>query len=248
MEETLNLSELFKFLKKRIPLMLGIIALCVSISGYVSYTYLTPIYEASTQILISKQKEERNTFDSQDIQLNLQLINTYNVVITSRAILSRVIEKLELNMTPSDLQSSMRVSNQQNSQVVNIYVQDPNLQQAVNIANTTVEVFQEDIKRLMAVDNVQILSPAIFEENTKPIKPDPIFNMAVAGIVGVMLGAGISFLLEYFDTTVKSEKEMNDLFDVNVLGIISVISDKEVKKNNKKVKPISRRSRGGGYV
>ena len=251
MEETLNLSELFKVLKKRFPLLLIIITLCVALSGYASYAYLTPIYEASTQILISKQQQERNTFDSQDIQLNLQLINTYNVIITSPAILTKVIEKLHLDMSPSDLQASMRVSNQQNSQVVNINVQNPDLQQAVDIANTTVEVFQEDIKHLMAVDNVQILSPAVFGKNTQPIKPDPIFNMAIAGIIGLMMGAGISFLLEYFDTTITSEKEMNARFDVNVLGVISVISDKEVKKNKKnkkRVKHQPRRSRGGGHV
>ena len=46
MEETLNLSELFKVLKKRLPLLIVIIALSVSLSGYVSYSYLTPIFES----------------------------------------------------------------------------------------------------------------------------------------------------------------------------------------------------------
>jgi len=228
MEETISLQELFKTLKKRLALIISAIIVAVTIAGVVSYLFLTPIYEASTQILVTTQKSEQQQFDSQDIQTNLQLINTYNVIIKTPVILSKVIENLDLDTTPAGLSSKITVTSAQNSQVLNISVQDPEPFVAVDIANTTAEVFQEEIKKLMKVDNVNILSPAVQSENPSPVKPDPVLNMAIAAVIGLMIGVGIAFLLEYLDTTVKSEQDMEELLGLPILGLVSPISDKDM--------------------
>jgi len=228
MEETISLQELVKTLKKRLVLIITAIILAVTIAGVVSYLFLTPTYQASTQILVNQEKSEQQQFNSQAIQTDLQLINTYNVIITSPAILSKVIENLDLDTTPAGLKTKITVNSAQNSQVLDISVQDPEAYVAVDIANTTAAVFQEEIKKLMNVDNVNILSPAVLAENPSPIKPDPVLNMAIAAVIGLMLGVGIAFLLEYLDTTVKTEQDVEELLGLPILGLISTISEKDV--------------------
>ncbi|MCM3709224.1 YveK family protein [Sporosarcina luteola] len=228
MEETISLQDLFKTLKKRAILILLTMLLAVTVAGVVSFLLMTPIYQASTQILVNQQKVEQNQFNTQDIQANLQLINTYNVIITSPAILSKVIENLDLNTTPAALKGKITVNSAQNSQVVNVSVQDPEPFMAVDIANTTAEVFQEEIQKLMNVDNVNILSPAVLSDNPSPIKPDPFLNMAIAAVIGLMLGVGIAFLLEYLDTTVKTEQDVEELLGLPILGLVSPITDNEM--------------------
>lgn len=228
MEETISLQELFKTLKKRAILILLTMLLAVTVAGVISFLFLTPIYQASTQILVNQQKVEQNQFNTQDIQANLQLINTYNVIITSPAILSKVIENLDLDTTPAALKNKITVNSAQNSQVVNVSVEDPEPYMAVDIANTTAEVFQEEIQKLMKVDNVNILSPAVLSDNPSPIKPDPILNMAIAAVVGLMLGVGIAFLLEYLDTTMKTEQDIEELLGLPILGLVSPISDSDM--------------------
>ena len=235
MEDTISLQELFKTVRKRLVLIMSIVIFAVTIAGVVSYNYLTPIYEATTQILINQQKSEQSQFNSPDIQTNLQLINTYNVIIKSPAILSKVIEKMELNTTPALLEKKITVNSAQNSQVVNVSIQNPNPQKAVEIANTTAEVFQEEIQILMNIDNVNILSPAVHIENQAPIKPDPILNMAIAAVIGMMLGVGITFLLEYLDTTVKTEQDIEELLALPILGLISPISNKKPKRTKEQL-------------
>lgn len=225
MEETISLQELFNTIKKRLGLIIGMLIAAVVIAAVVSYFFLTPIYQASTQILVNQQKVEQQAFNSQDIQTNLQLINTYNVIIKSPVILSKVIENLDLDTTPAALNSQITVNSEQNSQVVNVTVQDPEPHKAVDIANTTAEVFQEEIAKLMKVDNVNILSPAVFTENPKPVKPNPMLNMAIAAVIGLMAGVGIAFLLEYLDTTVKTEQDIEDVLGLPILGLVSPISD-----------------------
>ncbi|PIC56144.1 capsular biosynthesis protein [Sporosarcina sp. P12(2017)] len=228
MEETISLQELFSTLKKRLGLIIGITIAAAVIAAIVSYFFLTPIYQASTQILVNQQKTEQQAFDSQDIQTNLQLINTYNVIIKSPVILSQVIEQLDLDITPVALNAQLTVNSEQNSQVVNVTVQDPEAHKAVDIANTTAEVFQKEIVNLMKVDNVNILSPAVYVENPKPVKPNKELNVAIAAVIGLMIGVGIAFLLEYLDTTVKTEQDIEELLGLPVLGLVSPISDKLV--------------------
>ncbi|MFS0689439.1 Wzz/FepE/Etk N-terminal domain-containing protein [Sporosarcina sp. 179-K 8C2 HS] len=230
MEETISLQDLFKTLKKRAILILLTMLLAITVAGVISFLLMTPIYQASTQILVNQQKVEQNQFNAQDIQANLQLINTYNVIIKSPAILSKVIENLDINTTPAALNGKITVSSEQNSQVVNVSVQDPEPYMAVDIANTTAEVFQEEIQKLMNVDNVNILSPAVLSENPRPIKPDPYLNMAIAAVIGLMLGVGIAFLLEYLDTTVKTEQDIEELLELPILGLVSPITDNDMSK------------------
>ncbi|MCW1929087.1 YveK family protein [Bhargavaea beijingensis] len=232
MEETISLQDLFKTLKKRLWLIVMSTVIAATIAGIISFLVMTPIYQASTQILVNQTERQSEAFTSQDIQTDLQLINTYNVVIKSPAILNKVIEELGLDETAASLNSRVTVNSEQNSQVVNVTVQDSNQKQAVEIANTIANVFEQEIPQLMNVDNVNILSPAVMPANPSPVKPDPMLNMAIGAVIGLMVGVGIAFLLEFLDTTVKTEDDIEELTGLPVIGMISQIPDSEVNMSN----------------
>lgn len=229
MEETINLQDIVKILFKRFKLILGITLAAVLIAAFISFFILTPIYQSSTQILVNqKQSNQQNQIQSQEIQANLQLINTYNVIIKSPTILNKVIDELDLNTSASDLADQITVTNENNSQVVNITVQDENAARAVEIANTVADVFESEVKKLMNIDNVNILSPAELPDNPSPIKPNKMLNMAIALVIGLLVSVGVAFVLEYLDTTVKTEKDIEELINIPILGYISKMPDSNV--------------------
>ncbi|MGE6203817.1 YveK family protein [Guptibacillus hwajinpoensis] len=236
MEETISLKEIFEVLKKRLALILLITLLATATSGVVSYFFLTPVYETSTQILVNQKADSENGFDYNQIKTNVDLINTYSVIIKSPTILDDVKEELSLDMTTSALNNKISVSNAQNSQVVSLSVTDPDPAVAVDIANKTASVFEKEISNIMNVDNVSILSKADFEGTPSPVNPNPVLNMAIAFVVGLMIGVGLAFLLEYLDNTIKSEEDIEKVLGVPVLGTIAVIEDKEagISKNKGK--------------
>ncbi|MEJ8777866.1 YveK family protein [Pseudogracilibacillus sp. ICA-222130] len=240
MEETIELQQIFTILKKRIKLIIGTAVAVLAIAAFISFVILTPIYESSTQLLVNKEIEEEQ-FNTQDIQTNLQLIETYSLIIKSPAILDIVAERLNDEYTVSQLNEKISVNSVEQSQVIDIKVQDKSPNVAATIANETAKVFQEEIVELMSVDNVKILSQAELSENPTPVKPNPKLNMAIGLVLGAMLGIGIAFLLEYLDTTVKNEKDVEDLLDLPVLGGISTITEDEMKKTELHVE---RRRRG----
>ncbi len=225
MEETISLQDLFKTLKKNLGIILLTTILAVTIAGAVSFMFLTPIYENSTQILVNQEQTEAAQVTNQNIQTDLQLINTYSVIIKSPAILDQVIEQMNLDTSAEALTQKITVNTAENSQVVNVVVRDEDPKQAVEIANTTAQVFETDIQELMNVDNVSILSAAVLKENPSPVEPNPILNMAIAAVVGLMLGVGIAFLREYLDTSMKTEQDIEDILGVPLLGVISPIKE-----------------------
>jgi capsular polysaccharide biosynthesis protein len=229
MEETISLRELMDTLKKRIQLIFFITLTAIIVSGGVSFFLLTPVYQSSTQILVNQSDSEQATYNPGEIQTNLQLINTYNVIMKSPAILEKVITGLNLDMTTDALNNKITVASEEESQVINLSVQDTDPERAADIANKIASVFQEEIVKIMNVDNVSVLAKAEAGENQSPIKPKPFLNIAIAMVVGLMAGIGLAFLLEYLDNTVKTEQEVEKLLGVPVLGSITRIKDQEEK-------------------
>jgi capsular polysaccharide biosynthesis protein len=244
MEETISLKELFETLKKRLLLIVSITVIAGMVSGVVSYFFLTPIYQASTQILVNQTKNDQGLYSPSEVQTNLQLINTYNVIIKSPAILDKVVDELKLEMTASQLNGKITVGSEKESQVVNVSVQDSNPDTAALIANKTAEVFQKEIKSIMNVDNVSILAKAVVADNPSPIKPRPLMNVAIAIVVGLMAGVGIAFLLEYFNNTIKNEQDVEKELGLPILGIIATIDDQ--KMEDLKARRAARNSRVRG--
>jgi len=237
MEETISLQELGRTLRKRMSLIAILTMLAITVSGIISFVFITPIYQASTQILINQEKVDATALNTSNIQTDLQLINTYNVIIKSPAILDIVKEKLKLSGL-----GQITVNSEANSQVVNITVQNKNPKHAVDIANTIATVFQKEVTVLMNVDNVNILTAAELPNKPSPVKPNPVLNMVIAAFVGLVLGVAIAFLLEYLDTTIKTEQDVENSLELPILGLISPIPDSEMVITNQTI--TQRRKRG----
>jgi len=225
MEETISLRELFAVLRKRLWLIVLITIIAATVSAVISFFVLTPVYESKTQILVNQAKNDQQLYNTQTVQTNVQLINTYNDIITSPAILDKVIKELKLDESVEDLSSKIQVTNAKDSQVAQIVVQDTSAKRAADIANTTASVFQKQVPKLMNVDNVKVLSKAALGENPSPVKPQPLLNVAIAIVVGLMVGVGLSFLLEYLDNTLKTEQDIENILELPVMGVITTIKD-----------------------
>ncbi|KHE66785.1 YveK family protein [Halobacillus sp. BBL2006] len=237
MEETISLKEIFEVLKKRMLLILSLAVGAAIISALVTFFVLTPSYQSSSQFIVNQSQEETETpYDINDIKTNVELINTYNIIIKSPRILDQVVEELNLDMTATALSEKLQVSNAEQSQVVNVVATDNNPAQAAAIANTTVEVFKEEIPQLMNVDNVNILTTANVEADPAPVSPKPALNIAIALVVGLMIGVGLAFLLEYLDNTLKSEEDIENTLELPIMGVVSTISSEDIPAQGRSTK------------
>lgn len=230
--QELNLIQLFKVIKKRKGIIFSITLVTVLIAAAISFYALTPMYENSTQILVSQAELNDGSISNQTVQADLQLVNTYNIIIKSKRIMEEVIDELELTSSVQEISKNMSVIAASNSQVIEISVRNENPEMAAEIANMTAQVFEKEIYELMNVKNVSILSAATVSADPQPVSPNHWLNLVIAFVIGMTAGVGISFLMDAIDTTVKSESDVDELLGVPLIAVISSMPN--LKNNNTK--------------
>lgn len=230
MEETISLKEIFEVIKKRLLLIISLIVGAALAAAIISFFVLTPSYESSSMFVVNQEQQDPSAqYNVNDIRTNVELINTYNVIIKSPRILENVVEELNLGYSAEQLSSKINVSSAENSQVVTVTATDADPKLATNISNTTVEIFQKQIPVIYNVDNVQILSGAEVKENPSPVSPKPMLNIAIAIVLGGMIGVGLAFLLEYLDNTIKTEADIEKQLGIPVLGVVTHIAEEDIR-------------------
>lgn len=242
----MELKQYFLVLKKRLVL----IALCVIIAtlttAFYSYTYYTPLYQASTKFIVNKTVEieqmGREQMDLSALGVNIMLINTYKEIIKSPAIMDKVAQRYpELGLTPELLGGLVNVQSVNNTQVMTFSVLDYSYERAAKIVNAVSSVFQSEIPKIMKVNNVTILYAANPDESPPPVNKRSNQYILISAAVSLLFAAGIAFLLEYLDDTLKTKEDIQKLMGVHVLSSVSRVKPKQLTT----YRPISPRKQVG---
>ncbi|WP_204206202.1 Wzz/FepE/Etk N-terminal domain-containing protein [Mammaliicoccus sciuri] len=221
MVETIDLSRLFTILKKNMKYLIILPIVFLALSMVITFVFMTPKYSSSTQVLVN-QKETDNQMMAQQVQSNLQLVNTYSEIIKSPRILDKVSKNLKGKYSSNEISGMLTVSNQAESQILNIAVENESREAASKVANEIAKVFSKDVSKIMNVDNVSILSKADTEGNQ--ISPQPLVNSVVGIFLGLIVALIIIFLKEMLDKRIKTEEDVTEILDLHVLGTIQDFS------------------------
>lgn len=223
--EEISLREIYYIVKKRIGLIIALLIFAVLASGLISYYVLDEVYEASTTLMVGKPKDylENNKIEYNELLINQRLVSTYGELIKTRKVADRVVNNIDLPYSSSVLREKIRVSLIKDTEIISIAVTDENPELAAKIANETAQVFMESVKDIMRVENVQIIDVA--QAPTSPIQPKPIMNIAIAAVLGLMLGVFITFLIEFLDTTIKTPEDIEKHLGLAVIGSIPKVGE-----------------------
>lgn len=219
MEETIDLREYFGIVKKRFWIIALITVVAAVISGLISFFVLQPVYETKTTLIVStNQNEETQMVTGDQFNVSQKLAVTYGEIIKSRTVLEPVIKNLNLDETYEELAGKITVSAVKDTQIISITVQDTNPTKARDIANQIPKVFTEEVKRITNANGVEVIDTAITPVN--PIKPNKVMNVAIAAVLGMMIGLFIVFLLQYMDNKIKTPQDIEKHLGLPVLGAI----------------------------
>lgn len=225
--EEINLKELLEYIKERVLTILVITLMITTIGCIYSCFFKTPMYKStSTVLLVSDDGTSTGNVGTtqSDVQLNKSLVTTYSELVTSRTVLKTVIENLSLDYSVTELEEKITVSNQNNTEIINIDVVNADKGLAADIANEVVDVFGEEIKRHYKLQNVSVVDVA--EEAEEPYNINFIKDAVIYFLIGFVVAAGIVFITYYFDTTIKSAEEVENKLELPVLGIVPKVRNK----------------------
>lgn len=222
----LELRDIFRIIWARIWIIVLITIVAMLASGIISYFYLDKIYESSTTLIVNKQKddnEKETQYTYNDILLSQKLVSTYTEIAKSSYVLERVIKELNLDLSPDELKKMIAVSAVGDTQIIRITVSDVFPARATVIAEKIAELLPIRVSELEMPDNVKVVDKA--KVPSSPVKPRPLMNIAIAGVLGIMVGLGIIFLIEYLDNTIKTPDDVQKYLGLPVLGSIPNFED-----------------------
>lgn len=223
-EQEIDLIELFNNIKKHTLLIIIFGLLAGGIAYGISSFVLTPKYDSNATMIISNstnvdsQNPQQANVELGQIQANKALISTYSEIVKSRGIADKVINNLGLNMDFAEFSDKVSIESVKDTQIISVKVVDTIPERAQDIANETANIFKDSIGDIMKVDNVQILDGATLPE--RPSSPNIKKNTAIGVVLGLILGVMIAIFKEIADTTIKTQEDINQYFDIPVIGII----------------------------
>ena len=236
MEETISLQEIVTLLKKKAVLILSMFFIGIGVSALITFMVITPKYSATSQLIATSQSKDNANANTDSINSNLMMINTYKDFIKGRVVTEAAREQLEKEIgfkgTADDIKNMIAVEQTQQSQMFSIVVTSENPEEAATVANVVSDIFKKEAKEYTDADKVSVISKA--EMPINPVSPNKKINLAIGGILGLIIGIGLSLLSQLFNRTVKSIDYMSDQLNIPILGSIPLMDDKSIAEVRKK--------------
>lgn len=85
-----------------------------------------------------------------------------------------------------------------------------------DLINTRVK--EIDLSQSLLSNNLRVLDEAPIPR--VPVKPRTVLNMALGVMLGLLLGVGVVFFLDYLDNTIRSTEDIEQFLRLNLLAII----------------------------
>ena len=127
--EELDLKELFTIFWTRKAQIILIVLVFILIGVFYTLFMVTPEYKASTTLVLTKVENgtaEGSGITQTDVQLNQRLITTYSELVKSRAVLGKVIQNLNLDVSEEYLRKNVSVASVKNTELMRITVTHEN--------------------------------------------------------------------------------------------------------------------------
>ncbi len=192
---------------------------CVAASTVYSFFIAKPVSQAETTLIVKTEKTEgTNTVTSDQIKTTQQLAVTYGEIIKSRKVLDDVIKNLDLDESYGQLSGKISVSTVSDTQIIKVSVQDTNKSNAAKIANEIPKVFAKEAIRIADANGVEVIDKA--QTPVNPVSPNKKMNILIAGVLGVMIGLFIIFIIEFLNTKIKTPQDIEKELGLPLLGVI----------------------------
>lgn len=218
-EFTISWSEILNFIKKRFIMIVlcGVYAMAAAflISEYV----IDDVFKAQVSMYVAPNADEINrTASLTELNYAQAVVDTYIEILKTNSFLTDVAAEANVDYTPTQLRSMVAMQAQNGTEIFRITVSSEDPDEALLLANTIAELAPEKIISIKDADAVRVVDPAVKPD--KPSEPSVMKNTVLGFAVGLMLGFGLAFMLEFLDGRVKSEEDLVRNYKLPVLGSV----------------------------
>jgi capsular exopolysaccharide synthesis family protein len=219
-----ELRDYLRIMRRRWMLILGCVIVTVTAAALVTFN-MTPKYASTTGLFVSTTPSDTGEA-YQGSLFSAQRITSYADLASGQELSRRVIEELDLDMDAADLSEKIEATVVPETVNMDITVTDPDPATARLLSQTVAEqliVFVDELEtppgRDSAPIKVSIVDAAPLP--TTPVSPQPLRNLGLAVVLGLLLGLGLAVLRELLDTTMKSAEDVEAITGAPLMADIA---------------------------
>ena len=215
-EQEIDLVEVFRALLSKAWLIILLTALGAGLMLGYTVLFMKPVYSSTSTIYILSKSTSITSLA--DIQLGTQITQDYQVIITSRPVLEKVIQNLGLNKSYQQLKGQISINNPSNTRFLEITVKDNDAFLAKKIVDELTVVSCETTGAVMETQEPNVMDYGQVE-NT-PVSPSMKKNGIIGALLGFVIACAIVIIRFLMNDSIKTGEDVEKYLGLNVLGMI----------------------------
>lgn len=188
----------------------------------------TPQYASSTRLFVSTSESDSSAAYTGNL-FATQRVTSYADLVGSRQLAENVSQALGGDLDPDELKAAVEATVVPETVILQITATDPDPVLARQLAQAYGEELAELVTDLETPQGkrdplikASIVDPA--QVSTTPVSPQPLRNLGLAAVLGLLLGIGLAVARELLDTTVSSSDDVAAVTEAPILGNIAADS------------------------
>ncbi len=231
-EIEIDLRELFFVLLGKIWIIILAAALGLGLAAGCTLAFIQPIYSSTSMLYVMSKSTSITSLA--DLQVGTSLTQDYQVFITSRPVVDKVIEDLELDMTYEAFIGEVTVENPSNSRFIYITVNHPDAYMAKTIVDKLTDVSAERMGTIMKTEQPNVADYGHIPENQT--SPSLIKNALIGAMLGLVISVVCILVLYLMNDAIHTTEDVEKYLGINTLGLIPLeegVSKKATRGHDK---------------
>ena len=190
--------------------------------GLVHVIFIKPAYQASTELYITSND---SMISLQDLQIGTAIAEDYRFIITSRSVLNKVIEDLQLDLNYDQLKAMINVTNPNGTHIIRTSVKTGDLELSRDIANKLLSVSIERIYQVVGASEPSVID---YSEASAVEDVSPSFRkfLLIGTLIGFLVVAVIVIVRVIMNSTLRTEEDIEKYLNLTVLAAIPYYDEK----------------------
>ncbi len=217
----MELRDYLKVVRRRWRVIVLSLLAVVAVAAVLTFQ-ATPQYESRSRLFVSSTDQSSSDV-YQGSLFSIQRVASYADLVNGEELASRVVTDLGLDMSATDLSEKISAAVVPDTVILEIAAEDPDPKQAQRIGKAVASELTDFVTELETPPgktNAPIKATVVDAASlpTSPISPDPVRNLGLAVVLGLLLGIGLAVVRELLDTSIKGPDEINAATDTPILG------------------------------
>ena len=206
----IDLKRLIDAVLSKTWLIVIVSILCAVLAFLGTLFFINPKYKSSAMFYVNNNAlsvgDASFSLSSSDISAAKSLVDSYIVILQTRASLNDVIDYAEADLTYRELKEMISAAAVNNTEIFEVVVTSTDPYEAEKLANAIAYILPKRISSIIEGTSAKIVDSAVVA--AKPSSPSYVNNALLGFAVGFMLSVGIIALREIFNISVRTEEDI----------------------------------------